>query len=155
MPPRARWRLTPAGASARSMASPRISWDPPISLTVVGGVGGAVTAASIWLPFFSNTVGSVSGIGTETLNLRLLHSSSYLLTSSNATTFAINPNVPVSLVINTPYAEAWAAYLATQLSFTGLWTCLPAPICTGTYSPGVSLGQVTITIPATNLVALN
>jgi hypothetical protein len=136
-------------------AYPVIVDDPPISLTVVGGVGGAVTAASIWLPFFSNTVGSVSGIGTETLNLRLLHSSSYLLTSSNATTFAINPNVPVSLVINTPYAEAWAAYLATQLSFTGLWTCLPAPICTGTYSPGVSLGQVTITIPATNLVALN
>jgi hypothetical protein len=124
---------------------------PSLSLTVLGGIGGNVTAASIWLPFFSNLVGSVSGSGTETLNLRLVQTSAYLLSSSNNTTFSINPNVPVQLVINTPYAYAWAAWLTNHLSFAGLWTCLPAPICTGPYIPGATLGQVSITIPATNL----
>jgi hypothetical protein len=136
-------------------AYPVIVDSPPISVTVVGGVGGNVTAASIWLPFFANTVGSVSGSGTETLNLRLVQTSSYFLTSSNATVFAINPNVPVTLVIHTPYAEAWDSYLASQLSFVGLWSCLPAPICNGPYEAGASLGQVVITIPTTSMQQLS
>src|SRR5208282_2317896 len=133
---------------------PVIVDDPSLSLTVGGGVGGNVTAASIWLPFFSNLVGSVSGSGTETLNLRLTQSHSYLLSSSNNTTLSINPNVPVNLVINTPYAYAWATWLTNHLAFSGLWTCLPAPICTGAYIAGASLGRVTVTIPATNLQLL-
>jgi hypothetical protein len=134
---------------AQSGSYPVIIDAPSLSLTVAG-IGGPVTAASIWLPFFSNRVGSVSGSGTETLNVRMLQTSSYRINANNST-FVINPNVPIVLVINTPYAAAWATYLTSQLSFSGLWTCLPAPICTDSYVAGVSLGHVTITIPTTNL----
>jgi len=124
---------------------------PSISLTRVAG---AVTAASVWFPYFQGQSGSVAGVGTGTLDLRMVSTTSFS-TTANATLYAINPNVPISIVIHTPYAEAWNAYLNSHLAFTGLWSCAPAPVCTGTYGPGGPIGTVTITIPATNLQLLS
>lgn len=126
---------------------------PSIALTVLGGVGGQVTAASIWLPYFSNWVGSAAGIGTTTLDLGLLHTATYRINATGST-FGINPNVPITLVIRTPFAEAWNSYLNGDLAFAGLWSCAPAALCTGTYTQGGPLGVVTITIPTTHLQAL-
>jgi hypothetical protein len=128
--------------------------SPQISLTVLGGPGGTVTAASIWLPFVNNRVGSVAGVGTETLDFAVLQTQRYLLTNTSST-FAINPNVPVTITITTPYAEAWDAYLNAHLVFSGLWSCAPIAVCTGTYGGGGPLGTVTISIPATNLGVLS
>jgi len=127
--------------------------NPSIALTVVGGVGGEVTDASIWLPFFSNLVGSVAGVGTETLDVGLLQTHTYVINAS-ASTFAVNPNVPIHIVIHTPYAEAWDAFLTSRPAFAGLWSCAPAATCTGDYIQGGPLGTVSITIPTTNLALL-
>ncbi len=122
--------------------------DPPsIALTAAGGL---VTAAAVWLPFFSNVVGSVGGVGTETLDVGVLHTQSVVVNGSSPT-FAINPGVPIRIVIQTPYAEGWDAYLNARPAFSGLWSCAPAPICTGVYVAGATLGTISITIPATNL----
>ncbi|MCI4364756.1 MAG: hypothetical protein L3K10_01640 [Thermoplasmata archaeon] len=129
--------------------------DPPaISLTRPGGVGTAVTQASLWFPYFSNVVGSASGTGTETLNLRLLQSSNPSLTNNTSVAFSLNPAVPITITFHTPYAEAWDQYLNGNLQYAGLWSCLPFSICTGTYSPGGSLGTVTLTIPTVALQQL-
>lgn len=125
--------------------------DPPsISLTTVGN---EVTAASIWVPYFQGRLGSVAGLGTETLNLRMLSSGSFDATAS-AGLYAINSHVPIKIVIHTPYAEAWDSYLRAHLAFSGLWTCAPVLVCTGAYSQGGPIGTVTITIPTTNLASL-
>jgi hypothetical protein len=125
--------------------------DPPaISLTTVAGV---VTAASIWFPYFQGRLGSVAGVGTGTLDLRMLSTTNFHV-GANATLYGINPNVPIRIVLHTPYAEAWDAYLNSHLAFAGMWSCAPAPVCTGTYGPGTPIGTITITIPATNLQSL-
>ncbi|MCI4372159.1 MAG: hypothetical protein L3K02_00725 [Thermoplasmata archaeon] len=128
--------------------------DPGIALTVLGGIGGNVTSAAIWMPFFANVVGSVGGIGTETLDLGLLSTQSYDV-NDTASTFAVNPNVPIQITIHTPYAEAWNAFLNVHLAFAGLWSCAPVAVCTGVYSQGGPFGTVSITIPATNLQLLD
>lgn len=124
--------------------------NPSIALTLLGGPGGNVTDVSIWMPFFSNLVGSVAGVGTETLDLGLLNTQSYVINASGST-FAVNPNVPIQIVLHTPYAEAWDAYLISHPAFSGLWSCAPAAVCTGIYEKGNPLGTVSITIPTTNL----
>jgi hypothetical protein len=123
---------------------------PSIALTVVGG---QVTAASLWIPYFTGPTSVTSGIGTETVTLRLVHSQS-LTTSAGAPNLAINPNVPISLTILTPYAEAWVQYLGGHPAYSGLWTCAPAAVCTGAYGPASPLGTVTITIPTSSLSQL-
>jgi hypothetical protein len=123
---------------------------PSITLTHVGGL---VTAASLSIPYFSGPTGAASGIGIETINLRLVHTLS-LTVSAGAPNLAINPNVPISLVVTTPYAEAWVAYLSANLVYSGLWSCAPAAICTGAYAQGSPMGVVTITIPTTSLSQL-
>jgi hypothetical protein len=123
---------------------------PSIALTLVGG---QVTSASLWFPSFSGPVGSAAGLDTETLELRLLHSQSVTATATSPN-LGIDPNLPISVKIYTPYAEAWVQYLTRNVGFTGLWSCTPVRVCTGPYSPGISLGTVTITIPSTFLTQL-
>jgi hypothetical protein len=135
-------------------AYPVFLQNPSIALTVLGGAGGNVTDASIWLPLFSNLVGSVAGVGTETLDLGLLQTERYVINETSSE-FAVNPNVPITIVVQSVYAEAWDAFLTSHPSFAGLWTCAPAPVCTGVYNQGGRFGTVTITIPTTNLQLLS
>jgi hypothetical protein len=121
--------------------------NPSIALTIVGG---NVTAAAIWMPFFANLVGSVAGVGTETLDVGLLNNQNYSVNVS-AGNLSVNPNIPINITISTPYAEAWDAYLVDHTAFTGLWSCAPVAICTGTYNLGDKMGTVLISIPTSNL----
>jgi hypothetical protein len=126
--------------------------DPPAINLVVNG--GNVTAASIWLPFFSNLLGSVAGVGTETLDFHLLQSSIYTINASGGSEFAVNPNVPITINITTPFAAAWDLYLNADPDFSGLWSCAPVTVCTGVYSASSPLGTVSIVIPTSSLEVL-
>jgi hypothetical protein len=123
---------------------------PSVALTRVGGL---VTAVSLWFPSFTGAIGSVAGIGTETLNLRLLRSQT-LTVLAGAPNLGIDPGSPILITVHTPYAEAWVHYLSANLGFAGLWSCTPAATCTGAYAPGGSLGTVSITIPTTSVSEL-
>ncbi len=131
-------------------AYPVFVQKPSIALSVQDG---NVTAASVWFPYFLNKVGAAAGTGTQTIDARLLRSSTFVINNTSAI-YSFNPNVPITLTVATPYAEAWDAWLAVTPAFAGLWSCAPVTTCTGTYNPGGPLGVVTISIPTTNLQVL-
>lgn len=123
---------------------------PSISLTTTGGPSGPVTAASLWVPLFGNLVGSVGGVGTETLDFGLLQTQSYTI-GSGGSIYSLNDSDPIRVSVHTLYAEAWDAWLSAHPVFSGRWSCAPAAVCTGVYEKGNPFGTVTIAIPTTNL----
>lgn len=111
---------------------------PPI--TVTG------TAAQIFLPIFSNSLGAEAGLGTAILGFQLTSvftekfpSGGYTLVSGS-----------IQVVVTTPFAAAWLSYINSQTALAGDATCLGVgSACTGPFLFNGPLGIVTITLPAT------
>ena len=126
--------------------------DAP-SITLANGI------ASVWLPAFVHPVASEAGTATAILSTHLV--------SVQRVTFPgggwyVNPHVPVTLVLDTPYASAWfnsafARSLTSSGATVGCAPIAPAPasVCTGPYEPGPSLGQIMISLPVSTMLTLN
>jgi len=110
---------------------------PPI--TVTG------TAVQILLPIFSTTIGAEAGVGTAILGFQL--TSEYTETFPSGGYTLVSGSIQV--VVTTPFAPAWVAYINSQTALAGDATCLGVgSACTGPFLFDGPLGTVTITLPA-------
>jgi hypothetical protein len=119
-------------------------------LVVGPGITYARGALSVWVPMFSNRVGTTLGVGTAVLALRL---SSVLNLALPSNGFSLAPSSSVVIAVTTPFAQAWMNYFAGVPSLAGLATCAPATsrACVGPFSFNGPVATVTLTVPASSL----
>jgi len=110
------------------------------------------TTASLWVPQFTGTIGTSSGLGTVGLSFRLLSVQTLALPATGLT---LPTSGDLTVTVVTPYAQAWYQYFTTSPGFKTLAvTCAPTSVCSGPYAFPGSLGTVTIAIPLANLSTL-
>jgi hypothetical protein len=106
---------------------------------------------SLFVPRFTTNPGSEAGVGTADVSLRLLSTQQLVLPTSG---FSLQSNSRVTITISTPYAAAWAAYFLSLPAFASIVSCLPtscATLSTTLYSPGSTLGTLTLSVPTPGL----
>jgi hypothetical protein len=131
--------------------------DPP-SLQVTTS-SGEVTALSIWLPQFYGTVPATAGAMTANLVFRLVSTNSVVVSGDTHLSIAAGTNVVLTFV--SQYAEAWDAYLTSQvwpgvtITCTGVHGASTAAACSSTYTAIGALGEVVLTVPGAHLSRLS
>ncbi len=120
--------------------------DPP-EITYTG------STATLWIPQFTGTLGSSSGLGTVSLAFRLLGVQTISLP---ATSLSLPSSGDLNITVVSPYAQAWYEYFTTSSAFKALTTtCVPTAVCSGAYAAPEPLGTVTLAIPFAGLSSLS
>jgi hypothetical protein len=104
---------------------------------------------SLTVPEFVQTLETQVGVGTTTLSVRLL-----ALANLSLPSYGFSLSGVTSIVVTTPFAAAWAAYLnAPSSSLAGDAVCAPArsTACTGPFAINGPLGTVYVNVTATAL----
>lgn len=103
---------------------------------------------SVWLPEFVGGIGTEVGTGTAVLSVRLVSVLDLKLPTANLTLSGAT-----SIVVTTPFAQAWSSYLNAQSAFAGDAVCVPktSTACSGAFSLNGPLGTVYLNVTATGL----
>jgi hypothetical protein len=111
----------------------------------IGFVRGDLT---LWVPEFLGGVGTLIGVGTAELSVRLV---SLLNLSLPASGFALSGTT--SVAVTTPFAYAWTTYFGQTSSFAKNVTCVPkaSSACAGPFSLNGPLGTVYLNMTASAL----
>lgn len=133
-----------AVAFAQEGGYPLLVEGPSISYT------GSV--ATLWIPGFTGSIGSTSGLGTVDLTFRLLSVQIFALPAPG---YTLPASGSILVTIVTPYAQAWSQWFAASGTLGGLpRSCTPVAVCTGAFQMPGPLGTVTLSIPMTGLTSL-
>ena len=116
--------------------------DPPL----ISNASGVLT---ITIPQFQGQFGAVRGTSTTVLAFRLASVQTIVLPANG---FSLSSSVNVT--VTTPYWAAWMNYFHTLPRSWGKVTCWPSPDCTGKFSFGSPMGNVTLLLSAPSLASL-
>jgi hypothetical protein len=116
------------------------------SISAVQLADGNIGSMSIWIPVFTGSFATDSGVSTAEISTRLISLNTVTLSPSTALGAAQSSNI--TLTVTSPFAAAWANFFNSTAPFENFWNCTgPSSACNGPYSFGGPLGTVILAIP--------